>query len=686
MYRTMMKSKIHRATVTGADLNYVGSITLDPRADGAGRHLMEHEQVHVLDIDNGARFETYVITGGPGDVDPQRRRGPARAPGRPGHRDQLRAVRRGRARGVRAARSCTSTRGTARPTRRSRRSIASCTSSLRSDSAAPVDRGRCLPRSTSSCWAAASPASRPRSTPRARGLSVVVLTKGELGQLGHAVRAGRRGRRARRRRRLARAAPLRHARRRRRALRHRRGAGARRPRVPDRVRELIGAGRACSTAPATATTAASRSRVRAATPSPGSCTPAATRPAPRSSGRWSPRSGARRREVRERWFARRPRSSSTAGASASSRSTARRRAARGPRPPHDRRDRRRRPVLRGHHQPGGVDRRRHRAWRCAPASRSPTSSSCSSTRPRSHHPSMPRPLLSEALRGEGAVLRDEHGRRVHGRRAPARRPRAARRRRPGDRAPARRPAGSTTSGSTPPRSPDFPDALPDDLARVRRRSGSTRRATGCRSRRPRTTSAAACAPTSTARPRCPGLWACGEAACTGVHGANRLASNSLLDGLVFAHRVVEAIVGGQGRARGRPVCCARRSGDRGRARRRYAPAAGDRRHGDPRRAAAGDDARRRRAARRATSLERACSTALVGRSRRTDDPEVAQPRSTVGRRARRGRDRARRSRAARTPASTIPRRRARSSAGFFSGGRRAPHFVPLPSTCRRPGA
>jgi aspartate 1-decarboxylase len=67
MQRTMMKSKVHRATVTGADLNYVGSITLDPvlmeLAD-----MREHEQVHVLDIDNGARFETYVIKGGPGDV------------------------------------------------------------------------------------------------------------------------------------------------------------------------------------------------------------------------------------------------------------------------------------------------------------------------------------------------------------------------------------------------------------------------------------------------------------------------------------------------------------------------------------------------------------------------------------------------------------------------------------------
>jgi aspartate 1-decarboxylase len=67
MYRTMMKSKIHRATVTGADLNYVGSITLDPRLMELA-DLREHEQVHVLDIDNGARFETYVIRGGRGDV------------------------------------------------------------------------------------------------------------------------------------------------------------------------------------------------------------------------------------------------------------------------------------------------------------------------------------------------------------------------------------------------------------------------------------------------------------------------------------------------------------------------------------------------------------------------------------------------------------------------------------------
>ena len=67
MRRRMMKSKIHRATVTDADLNYVGSITLDvdlmKLAD-----IREMEQVHVLDIDNGNRLVTYAIAGSPGDV------------------------------------------------------------------------------------------------------------------------------------------------------------------------------------------------------------------------------------------------------------------------------------------------------------------------------------------------------------------------------------------------------------------------------------------------------------------------------------------------------------------------------------------------------------------------------------------------------------------------------------------
>jgi aspartate 1-decarboxylase len=61
----MCKSKIHRATVTGADLNYVGSITVDPELMEAA-DLREFEQVHVVNINNGARFETYVIPGTPG--------------------------------------------------------------------------------------------------------------------------------------------------------------------------------------------------------------------------------------------------------------------------------------------------------------------------------------------------------------------------------------------------------------------------------------------------------------------------------------------------------------------------------------------------------------------------------------------------------------------------------------------
>ena len=63
----MLKSKIHRATVTAADLNYIGSISIDP-ALLAAADILEHEQVTVLDVDNGARFETYVIIGGPGEI------------------------------------------------------------------------------------------------------------------------------------------------------------------------------------------------------------------------------------------------------------------------------------------------------------------------------------------------------------------------------------------------------------------------------------------------------------------------------------------------------------------------------------------------------------------------------------------------------------------------------------------
>jgi aspartate 1-decarboxylase len=68
MRRRMMKSKIHRMTVTDANLNYVGSITLDPELL-ASADIREWEQVAVVDIDNGNRFETYVIHGEPGAGD-----------------------------------------------------------------------------------------------------------------------------------------------------------------------------------------------------------------------------------------------------------------------------------------------------------------------------------------------------------------------------------------------------------------------------------------------------------------------------------------------------------------------------------------------------------------------------------------------------------------------------------------
>jgi aspartate 1-decarboxylase len=62
MYRTMLKSKVHRATVTQADLHYVGSITIDADVMEAA-DLLPGEQVAVVDVTNGARLETYVIEG-----------------------------------------------------------------------------------------------------------------------------------------------------------------------------------------------------------------------------------------------------------------------------------------------------------------------------------------------------------------------------------------------------------------------------------------------------------------------------------------------------------------------------------------------------------------------------------------------------------------------------------------------
>lgn len=65
MWREMMKSKIHRGTVTDANLNYMGSITID-RTLMEAANLLPHEKVQVVNINNGARFETYCLPGEPG--------------------------------------------------------------------------------------------------------------------------------------------------------------------------------------------------------------------------------------------------------------------------------------------------------------------------------------------------------------------------------------------------------------------------------------------------------------------------------------------------------------------------------------------------------------------------------------------------------------------------------------------
>ena len=65
MQRTLLGGKIHRATVTQADLHYVGSITIDQDLMRAA-DILEGEQVDVVDVTNGARITTYAITGAPG--------------------------------------------------------------------------------------------------------------------------------------------------------------------------------------------------------------------------------------------------------------------------------------------------------------------------------------------------------------------------------------------------------------------------------------------------------------------------------------------------------------------------------------------------------------------------------------------------------------------------------------------
>jgi L-aspartate oxidase len=154
-----------------------------------------------------------------------------------------------------------------------------------------------------------------------------------------------------------------------------------------------------------------------------------------------------------------------------------------------------------------------------------------------HHPAMPKPLLSEALRGHGAILRDLEGRQFVDELAPrdvVSRAMTARMREQGsdhlwldatglERFGERFPtiAASLHAVDLDPAT----DWLPIAPAAHYLSGGVVTDLDGATS--------------------LPGLWACGEAACTGVHGANRLASNSLLEGMVFAPRVIEAIAAGK---------------------------------------------------------------------------------------------------------------------------------------------
>jgi L-aspartate oxidase len=160
-----------------------------------------------------------------------------------------------------------------------------------------------------------------------------------------------------------------------------------------------------------------------------------------------------------------------------------------------------------------------------------------------HHPSMPRPLLSEALRGEGAILRDDHGVAFMGEEHPL-----------ADLAP-RDVVAKAISRRCVERDLDhlwldataierFPERFPTIWAACQGAGLDPRRDWLPVAPAAHYLSGGVCTDLDGATTR-PGLWACGEAACTGVHGANRLASNSLLEGLVFAARAVEAIRDGR---------------------------------------------------------------------------------------------------------------------------------------------
>ena len=226
-----------------------------------------------------------------------------------------------------------------------------------------------------------------------------------------------------------------------------------------------------------------------------------------------------------------------------------------------------------------------------------------------HHPAMPRPLLSEALRGHGALLRDRDGERFVDELAPrdvVSRAMAARMADQGvdhlwldatglERFSQRFPtiAASLSSIGLDPEH----DWLPIAPAAHHLSGGVVTDLWGATA--------------------LPGLWAVGEVACTGVHGANRLASNSLLEGMVFGARLAERIAAGAGGPEPSGalravlgevpidgIGCAFLPEPAAPARAGRRPAGGGRRHQAARHAAAGHDARRRGRAQRRVAARR----------------------------------------------------------------------------------
>ena len=282
-----------------------------------------------------------------------------------------------------------------------------------------------------------------------------------------------------------------------------------------------------------------------------------------------------------------------------------------------------------------------------------------------HHPAMPRPLLSEALRGEGAVLRDEHGvafmadEHPLGDLAPRDVVARAIARRLDDRR--RRPPLARRHLDRRLRAP-----LPDDLARLPGRRSRPACATGCRSRRPRTTSAAGVCTDLDGATTLPGLVGLRRGRVLGRarRQPSRLELAARRPGVRAPQRSTRDRRG-QGRARRDRACCA-------------ALDATDRDAGCPRLSSGRArpstremlqrlmTARCRRAPRRRASLERAAAKELAGMAD-TADPEV---RNLVdrGRGARRRRHRPHGVARARTPGSTIPEP-SPSCSGASSSGR-----------------